>query len=120
MASLPEAAAIDEVQRVPALLSAIKVAVDGNRWTDPDLHFWHYRDKDQVEVDLVITRGSRTWGVEVKASAAVTAGNGRGLLRLAQRCGDDFQLGIVLYDGRELLPLRGERILAVPIGRLRG
>ena len=60
-------------------------------WTDPDLRFWHYRDKDQVEVDLVITRGARTWGVEVKASASVTAGDGRGLLRLAQRCGDDFQ-----------------------------
>ena len=37
-------------------------------WTDPDLRFWHYRDKDQVEVDLVITRGRETWGVEVKAS----------------------------------------------------
>ncbi|MSU49684.1 MAG: DUF4143 domain-containing protein [Opitutus sp.] len=31
-------------------------------WTDPDLRFWHYRDKDQVEVDLVITRGRQTWG----------------------------------------------------------
>ncbi len=29
--------------------------------------FWHYRDKDQVEVDLVITRGRHTWGVEVKS-----------------------------------------------------
>jgi hypothetical protein len=37
-------------------------------WTDPDLRFWHYRDKDQVEVRLVITRGQQTWGVEVKSS----------------------------------------------------
>ena len=35
---------------------------------------WHYRDKDNVEVDLVMTRGARTWGVEVKASATVTPG----------------------------------------------
>ena len=37
-------------------------------WTDPDLRFWHYRDRDGNEVDLVITRGRETWGVEVKAA----------------------------------------------------
>ena len=31
-------------------------------WTDPDLRFWHYRDKDKVEVDCVITRGRDVWG----------------------------------------------------------
>lgn len=41
-------------------------------WTDPDLRFWHYRDKDQVEVDLVITRGRQTWGVEVKSAVTAT------------------------------------------------
>ena len=66
----------------------------------------------------MITRGARTWGIEVKASATVTAEDGRGLLRLAERCGADFQCGMVLYDGRDLLPLRGERILAAPISRL--
>ena len=37
-------------------------------WTEPDLRFWHYRDKDRVEVDVVITRGEKTWGIEVKAA----------------------------------------------------
>lgn len=39
-------------------------------WTEPDLRFWHYRDKDQVEVDVVLTRGHKTWGIEVKAASA--------------------------------------------------
>ncbi len=52
-------------------------------WTNPDLRFWHYRDKDQVEVDLVMTRGQRTWGTEVKAAGAFTSGDGCGLIRLA-------------------------------------
>ena len=87
-------------------------------WTDPDLRFWHYRDKDQVEVDVVITRGRKTWGVEVKASGAIARGDGRGLARLADRCGGDFVSGIVLYTGRDVLPLGHARMLAVPLREL--
>ena len=87
-------------------------------WTDPDLRFWHYRDKDQVEVDVVVTRGRRTWGVEVKAAGAITVGDGRGLTRLADRCGADFVSGVVLYTGRDVLPLGHPRMLAVPLREL--
>ena len=87
-------------------------------WTDPDLHFWHYRDKDQVEVDVVVTRGRKTWGIEVKASGAVTRNAGRGLARLADRCQEDFVAGIMLYAGRDILPLGDRRLLAVPLSEL--
>ena len=68
-------------------------------WTAPDLRFWHFRDKDQVEVYLVITCCEKVWGVEVKASRSVNAQEGRGLDRLADQCGKDFQGGCILYDG---------------------
>ena len=84
-------------------------------WTDPDLRIWHYRDKDQVEVDVVVTRGRKTWGIEVKASGAIAQGDGRGLARLADRCGDDFVSGVLLYAGRDVLPLGYPRMLAVPL-----
>ncbi len=87
-------------------------------WTDPDLRFWHYRDKDQVEVDVVVTRGRKTWGMEVKASGAVTRDDGRGLARLADRCQEDFVSGIVFYAGRDILPLGDPRTLAVPLSEL--
>ncbi|MDO8596366.1 MAG: ATP-binding protein [Sulfuricaulis sp.] len=87
-------------------------------WTDPDLRFWHYRDKDQVEVDLVITRGRRTWGVEVKAAASVTPADGNGMRRLAEQCGKDFQGGMILYAGTSTLPTMDRRILAVPLSEL--
>ena len=29
---------------------------------DERLRFWHYRDRDQVEVDCVVTRGDSVWG----------------------------------------------------------
>jgi len=87
-------------------------------WTDPDLRFWHYRDKDQVEVDLVITRGRQTWGVEIKAAATVTAADGHGLRRLADQCGKDFQRGVLFHTGATTLPLGDPRLLAVPLAKL--
>ena len=87
-------------------------------WTDPDLRFWHYRDKDQVEVDLVVTRGRKVWGIEVKAAGTLAAGDGRGLVRLAEHCGEDFQQGLLLYAGGDLLPLADKRMLAVPLSEL--
>ena len=87
-------------------------------WTDPDLRFWHYRDKDQVEVDVVVTRGGKTWGIEVKAGSSIGSGDGRGLRRLADRCGEDFQSGALLYAGRDVLPLGDGRMLAVPLSEL--
>ncbi|MBN8493390.1 MAG: ATP-binding protein [Burkholderiales bacterium] len=87
-------------------------------WTDPDLRFWHYRDKDQVEVDLVITRGRHTWGVEVKSSMTALPGDGRGLRRLAELCGEDFRGGAVMYAGASTLPLDATGSLAVPLSCL--
>jgi predicted AAA+ superfamily ATPase len=84
-------------------------------WTDPDLRFWHYRDKDQVEVDVVLTRGDKVWGAEIKASATLHPSDGNGLRRLAAQAGCDFQSGIIFYDGANILQLDGPQILAVPI-----
>ena len=87
-------------------------------WTDPDLRFWHYRDKDRVEVDVVVTRGAKTWGIEVKAGATIGPGDGRGLRRLADRCGEDFDSGVLFYAGRDVLPLGDRRMQAVPLREL--
>ena len=87
-------------------------------WTDPDLSFWHYRDKDQVEVDIVITRGRRTWRVEVKATATPTLADISGLRRLAAQCGDDFGGGLLLHAGTHLILLGDPRFLAVPLTKL--
>jgi len=87
-------------------------------WTDPDLRFWHYRDKDQVEVDLVITRGHQTWGVEVKAAVTATPADGQGLRRLAEQCGADYQGGVVLYAGDSAFALGDGPNLAMPLARL--
>jgi predicted AAA+ superfamily ATPase len=87
-------------------------------WTSPELQCWHYRDKDLEEVDLVLTLGRRTWGVEVKSSATVTESDGRGLRRLVEQCGRDFQCGALIYTGTHTLPMGDPRLLAVPVSSL--
>ena len=87
-------------------------------WTDPDLRFWHYRDKDQAEVDVVMTRGRSVWGVEIKAASAPAGGDGRGLARLAAICGADFRQGVLFHTGTALLPMADERMLAAPLSAL--
>ena len=87
-------------------------------WSDPDLRFWHYRDKDQVEVDVVMTRGRQTWGVEVKSAVTVTPADGQGLRRLAEQCGTDYQGGVLFYAGDSAFALDGSRNLAMPLARL--
>ena len=79
------------------------------------LSFYHYRDKDQVEVDVVIERGaSAVAGVEVKAAATVTTSDFRGLHKLKKTIGERFASGVVLYDG-EIATGFGDGMFAVPI-----
>ncbi len=79
------------------------------------MSFYHYRDKDQVEVDVVIERGaSAVAGVEVKASATVTTSDFRGLHKLKKATGERFASGVVLYDG-EIASSFGDGMFAVPI-----
>ncbi len=107
-------------------LAVLIISLDDNNyfhvaqagWTDPDLRFFHYRDKDKVEVDLVITKGRKIWAVEVKASQTVNRKDVRGLGRLAEHCGRDFQGGVVLYSGADSLPIGGSSFLAVPLNKI--
>lgn len=87
-------------------------------WTAPELEFSHYRDKDQVEVDLVINRGRDVWGVEIKAAATVTPADGAGLRRLAERCGKYFRGGVVLHAGTATIKLAADNCLAAPLAQL--
>jgi len=78
----------------------------------------HYRDKDQVEVDLVLESPLREIiGIEVKAAASVSSADFKGLRRLHAASGDAFVTGIVLYDGTQALSF-GESFWAVPLAVL--
>jgi predicted AAA+ superfamily ATPase len=84
-------------------------------WHSAEVSFHHFRDKDGVEVDIVLeSKASKIAGIEVKASATVTPSDFRGLHKLKEASGTRFASGIVLYDG-ETCTSFGEQLFAVPI-----
>ena len=87
-------------------------------WRAEPLSFFHFRDRDGVEVDVVIERSIRqVAGVEVKAAGTVTSKDFRGLRALRKSAGDSFVCGVVLYDGELSLPF-GDRLHAIPVRAL--
>lgn len=87
-------------------------------WHPDPITFHHFRDKDGVEVDIVLERNAReVAGVEVKAGATVTAADFRGLRKLKEATGKRFAGGVVLYDG-ETTASFGEGLHAVPVRSL--
>jgi predicted AAA+ superfamily ATPase len=87
-------------------------------WSDQAADLYHYRDQNKVEVDAVLeNRPGQVVGIEVKAASAVGPGDFRGLRLLADRLGDDFIAGVVLYTGTGTLPF-GDRLRAMPVSAL--
>jgi uncharacterized protein len=87
-------------------------------WETEPIHFFFYRDKDQVEVDVVLEDFSgRIAGIEIKASATVNAADFAGLRKLAAAAGQKWAGGVVLCDHDEVTPF-GDRLWAAPVSSL--
>lgn len=86
-------------------------------WYTEDVSFYHFRDKDQVEVDVVLEAAGRVAGVEVKAGSTVTFRDFKGLRKLKEAIPKRFASGVVLYDGDATVTF-GEKLWAVPISSL--
>ena len=86
-------------------------------WQEDRITFHHIRDRDGVEVDILMERGGYFVGVEVKTSASFHKHDLTGLKKLRTACGDRFKAGILLYDGETTAP-QGDDMFVVPIRRL--
>jgi predicted AAA+ superfamily ATPase len=86
-------------------------------WYDDAVTFSHFRDKDQVEVDLVLESAGRLAGVEVKSGSTVTSDDFKGLRKLREIAPTRFACGVILYDGEAVVPF-GPGLYAVPLSIL--
>ena len=89
-------------------------------WYRQPHKFFHFREKDGAEVDIVIQRGATALaGVEVKAAATVDDADFRGLRKLRAITGEhfDFAAGALLYNGDRCVS-SDDDIYAVPLSAL--
>lgn len=90
-------------------------------WADNDASFYHFRDAQKNEVDLVLEQNDgKIIGLEIKASASVSVHDFKGLKALADYAGDKFRYGVLFYTGKDILPFtQGENAFyALPVGLL--
>jgi predicted AAA+ superfamily ATPase len=87
-------------------------------WSQTQADLYHYRTRDGVEVDAVLeSRQGKVVAIEVKAASTVRSEDFRGLRHLAERLGDDFVVGIVLYTGQHALSF-GPKLRMLPVSAL--
>lgn len=87
-------------------------------WSTELTDLYHYRDHNKNEVDAVLeNRRRQVIGIEVKAASTVRADDFTGLRRLAEKLGEDFVAGFVLYTGTATLPF-GPKLRALPLSAI--
>ena len=87
-------------------------------WATTSAKLFHYRDRDDREVDVILERADGTVvGIEMKAAATAVSGDFKALAYLRDRLGSRFLLGALLYTGGRALPF-GDRLRALPISSL--
>lgn len=87
-------------------------------WSAIPFKLFHFRDSTGKEVDLVMeSRNREVVGVEVKAAVSLQGKDFSGLRHLQKLAGERFRCGILLYAGKESLPM-GPGLWAMPISAL--
>lgn len=87
-------------------------------WSTKNLKLYYWRTTDGKEVDFVVEnmRGQIV-GVEVKAKTTISPSDWFSLKLLESQVGNDFVKGIVIYNGKNIIPL-SQKISAIPLSLL--
>lgn len=87
-------------------------------WARSSIRLYHYRDRDQYEVDAVLEdNAGQVVGIEVKAAETLRGEDFRGLRLLQRRLGSRFRAGFVLYCGADSLSFGGS-LTGLPVSAL--
>ena len=79
--------------------------------------FQHFRNQENEKADIVIQRGMKLAGVEVKASATINSSDFNGLRKIKAAAGKNFVSGTLFYNGDSTQKF-GKDLYALPLRKL--
>ncbi len=80
---------------------------------DPRMQLFFWRTQTGHEVDFLVERAGELVAIEVKWAHRIADSDIKGLRRCEQDLGDKLRFSIVLYAGREVVPL-SRKVAAIP------
>ena len=84
-----------------------------------DVRIFFYRTRSRLEVDLILQTQHGVVGIEIKNRDKVTGKDARGLNVIADKLGEAWRGGLIVFRGGEIAPVKPERsIWSMPIHRL--
>jgi predicted AAA+ superfamily ATPase len=87
-------------------------------WSDIALKPYHFRTHKGAEVDILLESGKKQlYGIEVKTTSSVDKNDFKGLQYLRDLKSKQFQTGIVLYTGDQVIKFQ-DKLYAVPVSAL--
>ena len=87
-------------------------------WADPRTTLYHYRTASGLEADVLLEKpDGSVAAIEVKSGVTVGASDFTALKALRDQLGPQFQAGVVLYLGEQIVPF-GDKLWLVPMPAL--
>lgn len=99
---------------------AVQELLKQQSWSESDYRLYHYRDRNGLEVDVVVELADGSiYGLEIKASQTIKGEHFKGLKGLQERAGSRFRGGFVLGTTR-VGSQHGSALWSMPLAALWG
>ncbi len=92
--------------------------IKAKTYSEKNAELYYYRTSDKKEIDFILEFSSKIVAIEVKASKSVNKSDFKHIYHLSREIPNDFDKGIVLYDGDSLIKI-DDNMYAVPFGFLK-
>ncbi len=91
--------------------------IKANTYASTRAGLFYYRTSDKKEIDFILEFSNKVIAIEIKSSKTVSKSDFKHIYHLANEIPNEFDKGIVFYNGEQVLKL-DDKMYAIPLGFL--